>query len=592
MANASIPRSEYPRPNLVRKDWLCLNGEWDFEIDNARVGYHKDYQSTYPLSSKITVPFCPESKLSGIGHTDFMTCVWYKREVEIPKSFLGKRVILHIDACDWETTVYVGGKVVKKHIGGYTPIVCDITDGITDGKALIAIEAFDDVRSGRQLAGKQSTRFGSYGCFYTRTTGIWQSVWLEAVDPAYIVNYNVHTDINTPSVSAIVKVSDEALGKRLFAVATYEGKTVGSASCAVNSSCVTLNIALSEKHLWEVGCGRLYDLALTLCDGECECDRVDGYFGLRSVTMNKRGFFINGEYVFGRFVLDQGFYPDGIYTASSDEALRADIEYAMALGFNGARLHQKVFEPRFLYHADKLGYMLFDETGNWGWDWTDEKNIYTMLPEWIEEMERDMAHPAVIGWCPFNETWDNKTNGTHQCEKLQVLVYNVTRSIDPTRPCVVNSGSLPIYDISGLQVGCCNDIHDYTQDPEAFAKVFEALDTGVITDQLYYRYGKNRMRYDTSKSMFVSEYGGIGWCEDGNGWGYGKSVASKEEFLERLEGLTAVLRENPECCAICYTQLYDVEQEQNGLLTYDRRFKFPAEKIYPIFAAKSVKERK
>ena len=168
----------------------------------------------------------------------------------------------------------------------------------------------------------------------------------------------------------------------------------------------------------------------------------------------------------------------------------------------------------------------------------------------------------------------------------------MTRSIDPTRPCVVNSGSLPCYDITGIQLGCCNDIHDYTQDPEAFAKVFSDINNGVITDQLYYRYGKDRMRYDTTKSMFVSEYGGIAWAEDASGWGYGKSVASKEEFLERLEGLTAVLRECPECCALCYTQLYDVEQEQNGLLTYDRRFKFPAEKIYPIFAKKSVKERK
>ncbi len=592
MPSNACPRAEYPRPNLVRESYLCLNGEWDFEIDNARVGYHKDFQNTAKLNSKIIVPFCPESKLSGVGNTDFMTCVWYKREVEIPKSFEGKRTVLHVGACDWEATIYVDGKTVKKHRGGYTPISVDITDYITDGKALIAIEAFDDIRSSRQVAGKQSTNFGSYGCFYTRTTGIWQTVWLEAVNSAHIVNYNVHSDINAPSATLIVKTSEAAFGKTLNAVASYEGRVVGEASAPIYQSGVTLTVPLCEKHLWEVGCGRLYDLTLTVTDGECVCDKVDAYFGLRTVEMNKEGFFINGEYVFGRFVLDQGFYPDGIYTAPSDEALAADIKYSLALGFNGARLHQKVFEPRFLYHADKLGYMLFDETGNWGWDWTDDNSIYTFLPEWIEEMERDMAHPSVIGWCPFNETWDKKDSGRRQSQKLIGLVYDVTRSIDPTRPCVVNSGSLPIYDISGYQLGCCNDIHDYTQDPESFAKVFATIDKGVITDQLYYRYGKDRMRYDVTKTMFVSEYGGIAWTEGQGGWGYGKSVATKEEFLERLEGLTAVLRECPECCALCYTQLYDVEQEQNGLLTYDRRFKFPAEKIYPIFAKKSVKERK
>ena len=593
MINQNCPRAEYPRPHLVREDWLCLNGEWDFEIDNARVGYSKGYQLDYKLSSKITLPFCPESELSGIGHTDFMNSVWYKREVEIPESFTGKRVILHIEACDWETTVYVGGKVVKKHIGGYTPITCDITDHIKYGKALIAVEAFDDVRSGRQLAGKQSTKFASYGCFYTRTTGIWQSVWLEAVNPAYLVNYNVHSDIETPSATLIAKVSEGAYGKNISATVSYEGKVVGGASCKITSETATLNCKLSERHLWEVGKGRLYDVTFEISeDSGAVLDTVSAYFGLRTVTMNKEGFFLNGEYVFGRFVLDQGFYPDGIYTASSDEALKADIEYSMALGFNGARLHQKVFEQRFIYHADKLGYMLFDETGNWGWDWTNDANIYTILPEWIEEMERDMAHPSIIGWCPFNETWDKKESGRRQSQRLISLVYDVTRSIDPTRPCVVNSGSLPCYDITGIQLGCCNDIHDYTQDPEAFAKVFTDIGNGVITDQLYYRYGKDRMKYDTSKSLFVSEYGGIAWAMDGTGWGYGKSVANEEEFFSRLEGLTAVLRENPECCALCYTQLYDVEQEQNGLLTYDRRFKFPAEKIYPIFAAKSVKERK
>jgi hypothetical protein len=263
----------------------------------------------------------------------------------------------------------------------------------------------------------------------------------------------------------------------------------------------------------------------------------------------------------------------------------------MACGFNGARLHEKIFEPRFLYYADKHGYMVWDETGNWGWDhWLDE-NIYNFLPGWLEEMDRDMAHPSVIGWCPLNETWD-RADGGPISNRMANMLYDVTRAKDPTRPVIINSGSIPSFDLSGHIIGAVYDIHDYQQDPTAFATVFEDTDKGIIKDQLYRNpaYHKRQI-FDPTKSIFVSEYGGIGWVEEGDGWGYGASVKTKEEFLERLEGLTAVLRENPDVCGFCYTQLYDVEQEKNGILTYERKFKFDKEKISAIFSAPSVKER-
>ena len=593
MNNNVCPRAEYPRPNLVRDSYVCLNGEWDFAIDNEKSGAERGYRGEYAFDKKIIVPFCPESKLSGIGNIDYMNCVWYKRKITVPESFAGKRVILHIGACDWETNVYVNGKRKFAHKGGYTPFSGDITDALTEGENTITVEAIDDVRSGKQLSGKQSIPYASKGCFYTRTTGIWQTVWMEAVDAAHIVNYNAVSDIETPSVSLDVTVSEAAFGKRLAAKITYEGREVGCASAKITSESVTLNATLSEKHLWEVGAGRLYDVEFTITDDNgMALDTVQGYFGLRTVAMNKEGFFLNGEYVFGRFVLDQGFYPDGIYTAPTDEALKKDITDSMSLGFNGARLHQKVFEPRFLYHADKLGYMLWDEAGNWGWNHTKIENVYTFIPEWLEEIERDKAHPSVIGWCPFNETWD-KPDGSRFSNCLPLMVYNVTRAKDPTRPIITNSGFMPVYDDSGRFVGSAFDVHDYQQDPVAFAKVLEDVPKGVIKDQTYRNpiYNKRQI-FDTSKCIFFSEYGGIGWVENGDGWGYGTSVKTKEEFLERLEGLTAVLREDPHVAGFCYTQLYDVEQEKNGILTYEREFKFPKEKIAPIFSAPSVKERK
>ncbi len=591
-ASVNIPRSEYPRPNLVRKEWICLNGEWDFKIDNSLSGEYLDYKGAYKFDDKIILPFCPESKLSGIGNVDFMNCVWYKRALVLPDSFKGKEVILHIGACDWETKVFVNGKKVAGHKGGYTPISANITSALRDGENVIAVEAIDDIRSGKQIAGKQSVEFASKGCKYTRTTGIWQTVWLEAVDKAHIVNYGVQVDIDSPSVSFDVTVSERAFGKKLSAFVTYEGRAVGEGSCTITEECAHLDIALSERHLWEVGKGRLYDVRFEISDTDSSCDVAEGYFGLRTVALNKNGFFINGEYIFGRFVLDQGFYPDGIYTAPTDEALRKDITDSMSLGFNGARLHQKVFEPRFLYHADKLGYMLWDETGNWGWDHSKSENVFNFIPEWLEEMERDKAHPALIGWCPLNETWDIKSTGGRLSDEMACLIYNVTKAKDPTRPVIINSGFVPSFDLSGHIIGAAYDIHDYQQNPEDFAKIFEDTDKGIIKDQLYRNpHYKARQIYDPSKALFVSEYGGIGWVEEGEGWGYGASVKSKEEFLERLEGLTSVLRENPDVCGFCYTQLYDVEQEKNGILTYERAFKFDPEKIAKIFAAPSVKER-
>ncbi len=587
-----ISRQEYPRPTLVRSEWLSLNGEWDFTEDNAYNGVFCDYAGAAKFDSKINVPFCPESELSGIGKKDFMNCVWYKRAITLPETYAGREIILHIGACDWETRVYVNGKRVCVHRGGYTPIRVNITAALNEGENVIAIEARDDNRTGRQVSGKQSQVYNSRGCYYTRTTGIWQSVWIEALNAAHIVNYSVNCDIDAPTVSFGVTVSEAAYGKKLSATVTYEGREVGKASVVITANEPHLDIALSERHLWEVGAGRLYDVHFEISDGDV-LDSADGYFGLRTFAVNKEGMFLNGKYVFGRFVLDQGFYPDGIYTAPTDEALEKDIIDSMALGFNGARLHQKVFEPRFLYYADKHGYMLWGEAGNWGWDHTDPLSVYTFVPEWLEEIERDKMHPSIIGWCPLNETWDVKGNGRRLAPELAEMIYNVTVAKDPTRPVIINSGFVPCYDISNNFIGAVFDVHDYTQEPEKFAEVFSELEGGVIKDQLYrnpvYR---QRQVLDTTKTVFVSEYGGIGWVEEGDGWGYGSSVKSREEFIERLEGLTDVLRRNPLICGFCYTQLYDVEQEKNGIMTYERKFKFDPNVIKKIFSAPSVKETK
>ena len=580
---SNIPRNEHPRPDRKRDSWINLNGEWDFQIDNAKSGVDQKFYELTALDSKIIVPFSPESVLSGLGHTDFMNAVWYTKEVEIPADWSGKRVILHIDACDYATTVYVNAKKVGTHRGGYTSFKFDITKYLVEGANRITVYAEDDIRSERQISGKQSHSFGSYGCYYTRTTGIWQTVWLEAAEQAYIDSYKVYANIEEQSVSLDVITNDDAIGAKLTVKASYEGKPMGEVSTTVTALCTNVHIALAEKHLWEVGCGRLYDLSFEL-EQNGKTDVLGGYFGLREVSLTReKGLQINGKTVFGRFVLDQGFYPDGIITAPSDDALIFDIKASMACGFNGARLHQKVFEPRFLYHADRLGYMVWDETGNWGLDHTIPDNIYNIVPEWLEEVERDFSHPSIIGWCPTNETWDR--NGRQQYNPLLDMVYDITKALDKTRPVITSSGSYP------TERTDVHDVHDYEQNVEKFRSYYSEIDKGIVRDQIQ-RGSPNRQISKTHLPIFVSEYGGIKWVmgEDASAWGYGESVKSEAEFFERLKGLTDVLLDNKDIFAFCYTQLTDVEQEQNGLLTYQREFKFAPEKFAAIFGKKAVIE--
>ena len=579
-----VPRCEHPRPDRKREAWLSLNGTWDFEIDNDLIGKEMEYFKRDSLNGKITVPFCPESRLSGIGHTDFMNSVWYRRNISIPTEWAGKRIVLHIDACDYETTVYVNGGEVGTHKGGYTSFSFDITDYLLLSDNYLTVCAIDDTRSPWQQTGKQSTKPESYSCFYTRTTGIWQSVWLEAVAPAHVISYKAYPNIADSSVSLGVKLSEAAMGKTLRVTALYDGNPVGSNTVKINSLQTNVYIKLSEKHLWELGNGCLYDLVFEVIDTGA-CDVLHGYFGLREVYLTlDGGLRINGKTVFGRFVLDQGFYPDGIYTAPSDDALIFDIEASMKCGFNGARLHQKVFEPRFLYHADRLGYMVFGETPCWGLDYTSPNAIYHFLPEWLEEIDRDFSHPSIIGWCPFNETWD--IEGRHQCNEFIDTIYDITHAIDPTRPVVTNSGSLQTRHTDS------NDYHDYEQDPVKFAHIFDETEKGIVKDQ-FYRMNNGLQTYFTDLPIFVSEYGGIAWVvkKDDTAWGYGASVKSEDEFFARLEGLTDVLLSHPRIFGFCYTQLTDVEQEQNGLLTYDRQFKFNPEKYHRILTKPAVIEK-
>ncbi|MEK5278430.1 MULTISPECIES: glycoside hydrolase family 2 protein [Paenibacillus] len=577
---ATLPRPEYPRPDFVRPEWINLNGQWQFEIDHGKSGKERGYPvNEHNLSGTITVPFCPESRLSGVEYKDFMAAVWYKREFTVPENWTNGRVILHFGAVDYMAEVWVNGVSVGTHRGGYTPFSFDITSNLLAGGNVITVYAEDDVRSGRQPRGKQSEQFHSHGCDYTRTTGIWQTVWLEQVPETYLSNLKVVADPDNGCVHLEMKVQGNVAGDTLSAAALYGGKPVGDSSVIVSGPSIKLTIPLSEIHLWEVGNARLYDLKLSLhCQGR-ESDVVHSYFGLRTVRLDGMAFRINGKSLFQRLVLDQGFYPEGIYTAPTDEDLRRDIEISMGLGFNGARLHEKIFEPRYLYWADQLGYLVWGEHANWGLNITGADSLSHFLPEWLEGMQRDFNHPALIGWCPFNETWDR--DGVKQHNAVLQIVYDVTKRMDPTRPVIDTSGNFHVAtDIF--------DLHDYDQNPQTFRDRYEPMKHG---GQVFNTF-PDRQTYE-GQPYFISEYGGIWWNpqqKDEKSWGYGDRPTSEQMFIERYEGLTNVLLDHPLMFGFCYTQLYDVEQEVNGLYTYDRQPKFDPERIRRINARKAAIE--
>ena len=568
-----IPRSEHPKPQFQRSRWLNLNGEWDFCFDQGRSGeQRKLYEDFSSYDKKILVPFCIQSKLSGIEYKDFVYGAWYKRNVDLQEEDIAGRTVLHIGAADYRTTLFVNETKAGMHEGGYVSFAFDITAYVKAGANTIVIFCEDNERDPMIPCGKQSREFYSHGCDYTRTTGIWQTVWLEFTPKTYVKNIRIIPDVFTCSVSITAELNGHA---GLKTVASYQGKKMAESFIPDANGIVNFTLQLSEKHLWEIGCGRLYDLSISF--GE---DEIQSYFGLRSVSIDGYKFLLNGKSVFQRLVLDQGFYPDGIYTAPSDEALKNDIVLSKNFGFNGARLHQKVFEERFLYHCDKEGYIVWGEYPNWGLDHTRPESVYGILSEWFDELNRDLNHPSVIGWCPFNETWD--IDSRKQFDPLLSLVYKATKTVDPTRPCIDTSGNYHVAtDVF--------DVHDYEQDPTVLKETMRLLEE----EDTLRNHCNNRQRYSAGMPVFISEYGGIKWsseADSGTSWGYGNTPKSEEAYKNRYKGLTDAILDNPKVFGFCYTQLTDIEQEQNGCYYYDRRPKFDVDFFREVNTRKAAIE--
>ena len=588
-SRADIPRPEHPRPQFRRSGWINLNGAWTCRSEPVRPGQlqpdkHREMAARGGFESPITVPFCPESPLSGVGDREFIGVIWYHRVIEVPAAWAGRRVLLHFGAVFYRAEIYVDGAYAGQHVGGSVSFAVDVTRFVEPGASHhLMVAVSNDLWSGAQPIGKQSRQYRSYGCHYTRTTGIWQTVWMEAVDPCGLAEVRIVADIEAGRFLVTPAFHGIAAGQRFEVRASLDGREVGSAGRAARDG-IPVSLEIADPELWGPESPVLYDLELRVTRGDgAEADRVSSYAGLRETHIEGNRIFLNGKPRYLRLVLDQGFYPDGIWTAPSDAALRRDIELSLAAGFNGARLHQKVFEERFLYWADRLGYLLWGESPSWGLDHLDEgAPRRNFLAEWREIVRRDRNHPSIIAWTPFNETWDIRDPRAHQ--RIHEDAYAVCKSMDPTRP--VNDASGYVHHVTDLYT-----VHDYEQDP---AKLGEQLapqpGRGVF---------RNHPDLDAAyegQPYLIDEFGGIKWdpatqadATSGEGqnpvsWGYGEAPASLEEFYRRLEGLVRAVTAHDHICGWCYTQLTDVEQERNGIYCYDRTEKFDMERMRRIFS--------
>jgi beta-galactosidase/beta-glucuronidase len=560
--NENIPRPEYPRPELYREPWMTLNGYWEFAFDFSDSGEEAGRPQGKGFDRIILVPFAPESELSGIGFLDFMPAVWYKRTFTLPANWAGKKVLLHFEACDYETTVWINGQKVGTHEGGYTPFYFDITAYLQPEENIIIVRARDDVRSGRQATGKQSHRLESYSCLYRRTTGIWQTVWLEAIPEIFVEKLRFYPQKERGEAALLVHFNQVPEKGELILRLNFQGKEVFRVS--VPAEKITyIPVKIAGVKLWGIKEPNLYEAEITYFKGKEVIDRVKSYFGFRTIEVRGNRIFLNGQPVFLRQVLDQGFYPDGIYTAPSDEALRRDIELAQSFGFNGARLHQKVFERRYLYWADKMGFLVWGEFPDWGLDLSRGENFLAFQKQWREVLDRDFNHPSIIGWCPFNERWETIYPGFIE------EIFHLTKELDPTRLVIDASGG---YHLAPTDVF---DAHNYDQNIQTFSQAF----AGLLEDppRVFVNGDFKRHLPYRGQPYFVSEYGGIWWNpgqKDEKSWGYGARPKSAEEFLERYRQLTQTLLQNPAIAGFCYTQLYDIEQEVNGLCNFERQPKF------------------
>ena len=580
----------YPRPQLRRDGWMSLNGDWDFAIDrNGTVNGPDDVR----WSAHITVPYAPEAPASGVADTSFYKACWYRRSSTLPPIEPFHRRLLHFGAVDYRGTVWVNGLLCGEHEGGYTPFTVDITSFATDGECEIVVLAEDDPHDLAKPRGKQDWQHEPHAIWYPRTTGIWQTVWIEDVPDTWIQRIAFTPDLARWEVGLEVWISGE-IRDGLYLHATFAvGQNVLAADrYLIVSGEVHRRIALSDpgiddsrnELLWSPEVPTLIDVHLTLsAEQGHHADNIRSYAALRGVSTQGDRFLLNGRPYPLRLVLDQGYWPEGGLTAPSDEALRRDVTLAKEMGFNGVRKHQKIEDPRYLFWCDQLGLLVWGEMPS-AYRFTRDA-VERLAREWTAAIARDYSHPCLVAWVPINESWGvpNLPDNPRERHYVQAL-YHLTKTLDPTRPVIGNDGWESVAtDIIG--------IHDYDDCPDRLARRYHADE---VLPRLYKRERPGgRMLFlggepPADLPLMLTEFGGIALANTNDGgWGYSVALTT-DELADQYTRLLAVVSNLRLLSGFCYTQFTDTYQETNGLLRADRSPKIPLRLLAAANAGRGV----
>jgi len=565
-------RESFPNPAFVRKRWKALDGTWQFAFDG------NDIENVeFPM--EIRVPFCYQSEMSGIGTDEPHEVVWYRREFSLTEEELSGNVLLRFGAVDNKAMVWINKQYVGLHEGGNVPFVFEVSKYLHAGTNEITVKA-EDSFSKEIPRGKQMWSQKPRGCCYTNTTGIWQSVWLEFTGSNYITNIYItpEFDQNRAKISVRTKMEKNITLKAQFSLGDRElGEVVMCPKEGKAEGLFTFEEFGPEavfKLWWTPEIPNLIDVNVTLLEDGEELDQVNTYFGMRKIHKEGDKIFLNNNLLYQRLVLDQGYWPESLMTPPSNEAVKKDVELTKAMGFNGARKHQKIDDPRYYYWADKLGLLVWGELPS-AYDFTAASRK-RLLDEMYAFIQRDYNHPCIISWVPMNESWGiyEIADNQQQRDYARALYYMI-KGEDPTRLVSSNDGwdQIETTDFCG--------IHDYVITPEnakeRYKDVYEVLKGSVNFKPVYAR----GVAYN-GVPILLTEMGGVK-LKDADGWGYSTDMKNEEEMLEYLKKIMKAVRNFKNVQGFCYTQLTDVMQEKNGLVDADRNPKVPLEIMRKIF---------